>query len=271
MTTRPLDPLDRPGRLDPLSSPDALDARLGSAVPGAARSWLVELRKLVDTRSGIALVVTAAALAGVFGGGTVLYRDPVTFTDVVTMSGVPGGTLAAVAAVLLVTGERAHRTALTTYALTPRRGRVIAAKAAAAAAVALVVTVAALVAALVIAPVGATLTGHQVVWTVDWRTLAAFTVANIALALSGWALAYLCGNAPAPIVILLVWPMLASLIAQAGPTAAEVLSWLDPAAAARLAQDTTGTDLGRIAVSLLVWVVAPAAVGVAREIRAETR
>lgn len=248
-----------------------LDPRLGSAAPGPARSWLVELRKLVDTRSGIALIVTAAVLAGVFGGGAMLYRDPVTVTTVVTMSGVPGGILAAVMAVLLVTGERAHRTALATYALTPRRGRVIAAKAAAAATLALAVTVLALVAALVIAPVGAALTGHQVVWTIDGRTLAAFTVSNMVLALSGWALAYLFTNAPAPIVIILVWPMLSSLIAQAGPTAAEVLTWLDPAAAARLAQDTTMTDLGRIAVSLLVWVVAPAAVGIAREIRAEIR
>lgn len=248
-----------------------LDPRLNSAAPGGVRTWLVELRKLVDTRAGRALIVTGALLAGVFGGGVLLYRDGVTLTGVATMAGVPGGTLAAVASVLLVTGERSHRTALSTYALTPRRGRVVAAKAAAAATLAVAVTVLAVLAALVIAPVGAALTGHGVVWTLDLRALAAFTAANVTLALSGWALAYLCGNAPAPIVILLVWPMVASLIAQAGPGAAEALTWIDQSASARLVADTTAADLGRIVTGAVAWIVLPGAVGVARELRAEVR
>lgn len=248
-----------------------LDARLDLAAPGGVRTWLVELRKLVDTRSGIALVVTGALLAGVFGGGAMLYRDHPDLTGIATMAGVPGGILAAVASVLLLTGERSHRTALSTYALTPRRGRVIAAKASAAVTLAVTVTLLAIVAAVIIAPVGTALTGKEVAWTLDARVLAVFTATNAVLALAGWALAYLCGNAPAPIVILLVWPMLTGLIAQAGPAAAEVLTWIDQGATARLVEGTTPTDLGRIATSILAWVVLPAAVGIARELAAEVR
>lgn len=248
-----------------------LDSRLDRPAPGGVRTWLVELRKLVDTRAGLALIITGAVLAGVFGGGVLLYRDGVTLTTLATMAGVPGGILAAVASVLLVTGERSHRTALSTYALTPRRGRVIAAKAAAAATLAVAVTVLAIIAALIIAPVGSALTGHTVIWTLDARELAAFTVSNVTLSLAGWALASLCGNAPAPIVILLVWPMIASLIAQAGPGAAEALTWIDQSAAARLVSDTTALDLARIATSILAWIVVPGAIGMVRELKAEVR
>jgi hypothetical protein len=247
------------------------DSRLDLPAPGPVRTWLVELRKLVDTRSGVALVSTGAVLAGVFGGGTMLFRDAPTLTGLVTMAGMPGGIVAAVASVLLVTAEWTHRTALGTYALTPRRSRVIAAKAAGAATLAVLVTGLALLAALVIAPVGTAVTGHPVTWTLDVRTLAVFSAANVCLALSAWALAYLARNAPAPIVILLVWPMLASLIRQAGPGAAEALSWIDQDAVSRLAGATSQADLGRAATSVLVWIVLPAAVGVARELRAQVR
>ncbi len=248
-----------------------LDARLATDGPGPIRTWLVELRKLVDTRSGITLVITGAVLAGVFGGGALLFRDPLPFTDLVTLAGVPGGVMAAVAAVLLVTAERTHRTALSTYALIPDRGRVIAAKAGAAITLAIMVTLLALAAALVIAPVGTALTGHEVTWTVDWRGLGAFTGVNMTLALTGWALAYLTGNAPTPIVVLLVWPMVSSLVSQAGPNAAEVMSWLDPGAVNLLAADTTLADLGRIGTALAAWVVVPAVIGIVRELRSEVR
>lgn len=147
----------------------------------------------------------------------------------------------------------------------------VAAKAAACATLAVAVTLLAIAAAAIVAIVGTAITGKDVSWTLDARVLVAFTATNAVLALAGWALAYLCGNTPAPIVILLVWPMLTGLIAQAGPAAAEVLTWIDQGAAVRLAADTTPTDLARIATSILVWVAVPATVGIVRELRAEVR
>ncbi|MEZ5088726.1 MAG: ABC transporter permease subunit [Micropruina sp.] len=93
------------------------------------RLWLVELRKLVDTPAGVALLAVGALLAGVFGGGVALLSEDATLDRIVRLAGTPTGLLLPVLAVLLVTGERQHRTALTGYALTPRRGRVLVAKA----------------------------------------------------------------------------------------------------------------------------------------------
>lgn len=83
------------------------------------RLWLVELRKLVDTPAGVALLAVGALLAGVFGGGVALLSEDATLDRIVRLAGTPTGLLLPVLAVLLVTGERQHRTALTGYALTP--------------------------------------------------------------------------------------------------------------------------------------------------------
>src|SRR5690242_10174181 len=84
---------------------------------------LVELRKVVNTPAGIAICAVSAVLAGVFGAGAVLYRHPAGIGSIALLAGAPGGTLVPVLAILLVTAERTHRTALATYALTPQRHR----------------------------------------------------------------------------------------------------------------------------------------------------
>ncbi len=235
--------------------------------PGLPRTWLVELRKLVDTRSGLTLVLVAVILAGASGGGILLVDDHVTLTRITTMAGMPGGLVAAVTAILLVAGERTHRTALITYTLTPRRGQVVAAKAAATVTLALSVTLLALMAALIIAPVGTALTGAAVDWSLDWMVLAEFTAINTTMALSGWALAYAFGNAPAAIVLLLVWEMASNIISLAGPVAAEIMTWLDQAAISYLMTDPTWADLGRAATGLTAWIVFPAVIGITHEVR----
>ncbi|MCP2323314.1 hypothetical protein HDA40_001821 [Hamadaea flava] len=224
---------------------------------------LVELRKLVDTRSGMVLAAVAVVLSGVFGAGAVLYRQPATLGDIALLAAVPAGTLGPVIAILLVTAERTHRTALTTYALTPRRHRVLLAKASAVVAVSAAITPLALAAAVVIGPVGSLATRSALVWTVDASDLFRSMLVNIALALTGYALALAIGNAPTAIVVVLTWPMLVSLLRTASPTAGEVLQWLDMA--------VVGEDVPRALTSFVVWVALPALIGFRRVIQAEVR
>jgi len=223
----------------------------------------VELRKLVDTLAGVAICVASAVLAGVFGGGAVLYRRPASFGDIALLAGVPGGTLVPVLAILLVTAERSQRTALTTYALTPRRHRVLLAKAGAAVALSVAVTPLALLAAAIITPVGSLVTGEPVAWTADVPALARFTVINAGLALSGYGLGLAIGNAPAAIVVVLTWPMVASMLQTASPAAGNVVGWLDVGA--------VWTDAARGATAVGCWIALPVLIGFRRVLRSEVR
>lgn len=235
-----------------------------------ARLCLVELRKLVDTVSGAVLIGVAAVLAGVFGGGALLMRPGAPFSEVAQLAGVPGGTLVVVMAILLVTAEGSHRTALVTYTVTPHRRRVAAAKAVAAATLGLLVVVFAVVAATVIVPVGALVTGDVANWSVETATLACWAAGTVIGALSGWALGLAIGNAPAAIVLVLVWPMMTGMLANVSALV-PVLPWLDSAAVAGFADGVDPGDLGRFLSGLAAWVVGPAIVGLVRVTRGEVR
>ncbi|MFD0891202.1 ABC transporter permease, partial [Streptosporangium algeriense] len=107
------------------------------------RLLLVETRKIFDTRSGKILTAVLVALTVVSVVGRGLVAGPRLFTLVGT-AGIGFGILLPVLAVLSVTGEWSHRTALTTFTLEPRRARVLAAKFLPPLAVAVVATVFAL-------------------------------------------------------------------------------------------------------------------------------
>jgi ABC-type transport system involved in multi-copper enzyme maturation permease subunit len=254
-------------RHEQLNTTDAMEG-VGPVRTGTL--LLIELRKLVDTPSGIALVLAAVLLAGVFGGGQVLFGDHTTIDDIALLAGTPAGVLVPVLAILSVTAERSHRTALVTYALVPRRGRIVVAKSLSAAVVALLVTPLTLLAAVIIAPVGQAITGHLIDWTVDMPRIAVFTLSNVALAVSGTALALAMGNAPAAIVVILAWPML-TLLLSVRPEIAAVLAWLDLGSISALGEHHSATDAGRVATSTAFWVALPMIIGVRRVLVEEVR
>ncbi|MFD1934848.1 MULTISPECIES: ABC transporter permease [Nonomuraea] len=232
------------------------------------RLLAVETRKLFDTRSGkimtailIALTVAAITARGVVSG-------PRLHTLVGT-AGVGFGTLLPVLGILSVTGEWSHRTALTTFALEPRRSRVLVAKCLPP----LVAAVAAaLFAMLVAVPVTAVVAAVQDVpatWEVAPLALLGWTATNVLVVGMGLALGMLLLNAPAAIVICLSAPFLGSVVGGLGPTGAFVAGWLDlgHATAPLTAGDVNGGDAARLAVSALLWIVAPMTAGVVRVIR----
>ena len=223
----------------------------------------VELRKLVDTRAGIAICVVSALLAGAFGAGAVAYRHPASIGGIALLAGVPGGTLIPVLAILLVTAERTHRTALATYALTPQRHRVLLAKAAATVALSLAVTPLSLLAAVLIGPIGSAVTGHGLTWTVAVGALARTALIDVIMALTGYALALATGNAPLSIVVILVWPILESTLQTASPATGRVASWLDVLAVTE--------DPARAATALTFWLALPILIGFRRTLRADVR
>jgi hypothetical protein len=111
----------------------------------------IELRKMVDTRSGRWLLAGIVGLSVVILGWglTHLGSGPVAFGDVLDSAMVPVDLILPVVGILAMTSEWTQRTALTTFTLSPRRVPVLFAKLAAA--IALTVAVVAVVTALAFA------------------------------------------------------------------------------------------------------------------------
>ncbi|MCL2420083.1 MAG: hypothetical protein FWD04_12400, partial [Conexibacteraceae bacterium] len=126
--------------------------------PGLGRLIAVELRKMVNTRSGfwvpiaVALITLAVAIvASVNHSG-----HDATFASVLHATTQPAAFLLPVMGVLLICGEWSQRTTLTTFTLVPSRWRVVGAKLGASL---IVATIAAAV-CLLLTVVSATALGH---------------------------------------------------------------------------------------------------------------
>lgn len=238
--------------------------------PALLRLTRVELRKLVDTPSGIALVAAGALLAGVFGGGAALFLEGPTFGAIARMAGTPGTMLLPVLTILLVTSERHHRTALTTYALVPTRRPVLGAKALAVVALGLVTAALSLAAAAMIVPVGSFITDTSIPWTIEWSAHLWLTAGIVLAGLSGFAVGLLTGNAPAALSIVLAWPVV-DLLMSVVPEVATALSWVDINAVLTLADGIAPVDVARVLTGIAVWIVLPGVLGMVRELTTEVR
>lgn len=255
--------------------------RTAPAAPGAAghrptvplhRLVAAELRKLADTRSGFwLLVVILLASAGT--AALLLFAAPAeeqTFTEFFTFAQLPAGVLLPVLGILAVTTEWSQRTALTTFALVPRRGRVMTAKVMAAtliAALAFGATVLFGAAGTLIA----TANGAEGVWNANWQLFAQCLVLQVALVLMGTGFGALFLNTPVAIVLYFALPMLWTILGESVKALRTASGWLD------INQTTVPlTDLsmtagqwGRLGVSLTVWVLLPLVAGVVRVLRRE--
>ncbi|MEV4116863.1 hypothetical protein [Nonomuraea sp. NPDC049695] len=225
----------------------------------------VETRKLVDTRTSKILTAILVTL----GLGSVAARGLVAGPHFFTLAGTSAiafGTLLPVLAILTMTGEWSHRTALTTFALEPRRGRVLAAKCLPPLVAAVAVCVLAL---LVAAPVTAAVSAAQGVpatWQVAPQTVLGWIATMVILTAEGLAMGALLLNAPAAIVIYFATPILWSAIGRLGHAGEVLAGWLDLNSTTNplTSGDMSGGDLARLAVSVAVWIAIPMAAGILR-------
>src|ERR1700742_613698 len=133
--------------------------------PSLARLTKVELRKMVDTRSGFWLLLAVAGLTLVAVLITALFahEDQRTFRHILSNGLQPAGILLPVVGILLVTSEWSQRTALVSFALVPHRTRLLAAKILAGVVLALAATALALVLAVLGTAIASTDVQH--VWS----------------------------------------------------------------------------------------------------------
>lgn len=244
---------------------------------GAGRLFLIETRKLVDTRAARWLLVATFALAALVVGLSAVFMPQYATAGVVPAGQILNTGLGSltlllpVMAVLLAAGEWTQRGALVTFTLEPRRVRVLLAKVAAvvAASIALCLAVAAL--SLAVTAIAGIAGHHTVDWTMDGGHLLWAAVVTILAGLEGLAFGALLMNAPAAIVVYFLYPTLLQMAGMISASALEVTSWLDPNRAfAPLTNSGMGeVHWGKIAVSVGLWMVLPLVAGAIRLVKRE--
>ncbi|MEP6563235.1 MAG: ABC transporter permease, partial [Nakamurella sp.] len=217
----------------------------------------VELRKLIDTRSGkavlgIGVAIPLAALTWLLikgSGGDGSWRFFSQFTPVL-------GLIIPLIGLFAMTSEWTQRTALTTFTLSPRRGRVLAMKFVAALMLSMVV-----LAAVIGLTIGATaldglISGQSPSYEflgADVRGLIIMTALQVTMAAGFGALAAQTAIAVGAFMVApTLWTAIGPLVF--GTNA----DWLDVFTAyARLSSDAPLTDLPQTLTAIAVWVVLP--------------
>lgn len=240
----------------------------------------VELRKSYDTRAGRWLVSVISALVVltevVVLWVTVAQDAHVAFGDFTAAAAFVTSILLPVLGIMVVTSEWGQRTAMVTFALEPRRPRVIAAKAMVGVLLTLATIAVALVAGLVCNLLYGAFQGHAD-WTFGWSGFFAFLLTQVFAMLGGFALATLFLNTPAAIVVFFVYKWaLPGLIAIGSVFLSwfnDVAPWINFQAAQNELYDPplTGDQWGQLVVSGMVWLVLPLVLGIVRVLRAEVK
>jgi ABC-type transport system involved in multi-copper enzyme maturation permease subunit len=256
-----------------------LDVAGTPAIP-FGRLVRVEVRKCFDTRAGRWLVgVTAgiALVADLIIAIVVATQDEdLAYGDLVGGAAFVCSILLPVLGIMLVTSEWSQRTAMTTFALEPRRLRIVLAKMVAGALLTAFVVAFALVVGVLCNLLYGVL-GGSLDWTFGWRGFVAFVATQTMAMLGGFALACLLLNTPAAIVVFFVYKwVLPGLLAIGAALMAwfnDLQPWIDFQAAQTLLYDQPmhASDWAHLVVSGILWLVVPLAVGIWRIQRAEVK
>jgi ABC-2 type transport system permease protein len=239
-------------------------APMSQRVP-LSRLTNVELRKLVDTRSGrwllIAIAVLTAAVIVVF-----LFAAPpeeLTYENFVQVTGTPQSTLLPILGILTVTSEWGQRTGLVTFTLEPHRGRVVVAKMAAVVLLGLAAVAVALLLAALGNVLGTALQDGDGAWGFGLDWVRDVVVLQLTGVLQGLALGMLIMNAAGAIVLYFALPTVWGILTSTVEWFRDIATWVDlnTTSAPLFEHESDAGDWARFAVSALIWVGLPLALG----------
>lgn len=240
--------------------------------PGLGRLTLVELRKLVDTRAGLWLTAITVLSAVVVCTVQLIWGLPEdrSLAGLVSSSVQIVSVLLPVLGILSVTSEWSQRTTLTTFALVPRRVRVIGAKVFAGTVAAVLAVVACLGVAAAAAGI-ASLSGVDIAWTLRPSLVGYAAVVQVVSVLMGVAFGALLLNSPLAIVLYFLLPTVWSILGGTIAALRRVADWLDTAVTltALFGPQVAAGDWARVGTSVALWVGLPLALGLARITRSE--
>lgn len=250
----------------------ALDLSTTTRVP-VTRLIKVELRKMVDTRAGLWLVIAVVAITALI---TLIFmlnatKDERTFIDFMGVMATPQGFLLPVLGILLVTQEWGQRTGMVTFALEPNRTKVIAAKVLAA----LIFGVLAVLVAVAFAALGTVVSGGPEAWAgIGADDFAKFALLQLTGVLQGLAFGLIFLNSAAAIVTYFVLPVAFSIVASLWSALNDIAVWVDLATSQQplfAGENLSGEQWAQLGTGLLIWVVLPFLAGLIRVLRAELK
>ncbi len=238
--------------------------------------WTVlamELRKAVDIRASrwlllaallLAVVTSASGVAQVGGDPAGVELAP--FLDRVLL----GVTLLLpLVGVLVVASEWSRRTALSTFALVPRRGRVLSAKVAAALLVVVTVVLVCGGVGLAGAALAARVAGVPVVLDGGVAAVVSAVATTALLTLVGVGIGALAGSTSVGVLAYLVLPLGFSLVAP--QVLGDAAAWVDGVGVFERVAEGTTRPWAPTGTALALWVALPLALGTARFLRREMR
>ena len=227
----------------------------------------VELRKMLDTRSGFWLIASIAISAVLATAGVILWApdDQLTYSTFATAIRFPVVVILPLIAILAVTSEWSQRTGLTTFTLVPHRGRVITAKAISS----VLIAVAAMVLTFAVGAVGnvlsAAVTGTGLVWDVTLTQSVYYVFGMVLSLMTGFMLGVLIRSSTGAIVayfvLTFVLPTIFGLLATSQRWFHDLQPWVDIQFAQSglfvFDQALTGEQWAQIAVTGVTWLLLP--------------
>lgn len=233
----------------------------------------VETRKQVDTLAGRwfliilgVIIVATMVIMQFFSGGDHSYGN------YLAAAGVPLGIGLPVLGIMSATQEWSQRTAMTTFALEPRRGRVILAKTIST----VLLGLGAVVLTLVLGAVGrlvADARGAESPWGFQGWAVAGMALMLVLYVLNGLAFGLALLNTPAAIVAYFALPTLLPLMTLVSWLRTPY-EWIDlsmTTAPLPVGDAMTGEQWAQLAVSVVLWVGVPLTIGVWRVLRREVK
>jgi hypothetical protein len=234
----------------------------------------VEWRKQVDTRAGlwfmlsIGLVVAAVMVIMFF-----VQQGNHSYGDYVAGTAMPLSILVPIVGILAATSEWSQRTGLTTFALEPKRGKVIGAKTVASVVTALLSMVVALGLGAAMHGLAVAVRGADADWSLTWSFVGGMLLMLVLGLLQGLGFGLSLLNTPGAIVAYLVLPTVWAILGGMVSWLSDAAKWLDMTATTGplLEGQMTGEQWAQLGTSTLVWVVLPLAFGTWRVLRSEVK
>lgn len=244
-----------------------------------SRITRVELRKCLDTRAGFWLLASIG-IACLLATGAVIAFAPTnqfTYSTFTLAIGFPMSVILPMVAILSVTAEWSQRSGLTTFTLVPHRTRILLGKALAAVTIAVASMLVAFPVGAVGNLIGSAIHGVPTVWDQGVVDVLYMVGGNTLLLMVGFMLGVLIRSSTAALVTYLIYafvaPTLLTFLAMSQTWFADLQPWVDP----NFSQDALfeggfrGEQWAQLALTTLVWLVVPLAVGVRSLVRSEVK
>lgn len=254
-----------------LQAPPSVPARTTAPIAPQrfSRMIQVELRKMIDTRAGLAVVLGSIGVVLIATVWMIADGAPAQWGWFGEASAV-AGMLLPVIALMGMTSEWSQRTALTTFTASPRRGRVLASKIVASlllSAVAFAAMIGILALGVVVAGM---ISGDPVNFDNFGTTLQGYAILTLAQVVMAMGFGALLGHTAFAIVLFFLTPTVVPLVAF--QLFGENANWFNVLETyGRLSSSEPWSNLGQTIVTLLIWVVLPFTVGIIRSMRREVK